>query len=330
MKTRRVLTVFFIAFLLMGCGSGQLVKNHTQETVGVGRDAITQSKNYFDALLVLQQRRAAVIYATQPNCTFNINNIIKVRLREYNPPSLCATAQDIKNNNYFDVNLMPLDEAMFQPDMEILKVFSKYLDALTSYTSDPKTPVSGYINSAIGNAKAISGLNDDQKKSLASLVTYLEKLIAEEKQGRDIGNLIRKDGPGQVANMGMVKEHIHKLKVIYDDVMNQDVFNYLAVYFDSNKGKAQFVTYDNSYTYVDNLLNLRQLIKKSVNQPTAAEKTIAAFQQYHEGLTNIINGNLSEKDKEEKLAIQKQQLLDAISDIKDFVKPYLPLLIAAL
>ncbi|MGN8179913.1 hypothetical protein ACTJKW_13370 [Serratia marcescens] len=339
MKTKKSISMLAITLLLVSCSSGKLTINHTKETVTAGHEAIGESKKYFDVLLALQQKRAVVVYATQPNCKFNTDGKITVRINESSVPNpnspLCATPQDFKNNNVMLLNLMPLDLEMFQPDLDILSAFSSYLSALTVYTADPTYPVGDLVDKALTKAesvKSLANLTDNQKKSVSNLAGFLQRLAEEEKNGRDIAKLIKQEGKNQTDNMELVKQDIHQLKTQYDDVMKQDIFNFTVDNFNKRTPKSpQPSDMEKSAVYIDNIITLNNLTQKSIKNPTAAEQAIEAFQRYHEGLISIIDDNIIDKKiKEEKLKIQQENLKEALGYIKDFVKDFTPLLVAAL
>lgn len=339
MKMITYITKLILVLLLTGCSSGKLIMNHTQETVTAGHEAISESQKYFSALLILQQKRASVIYATQPNCKFNIDGNITVRIAEDLIPNpntpLCATPLDIQKKNAMTMSIMPLHEKMFKPDMDILSAFSDYLTALTVYTSDPKYPIGDLVNKALLKAesvKALANLTDNQKKSINGLAAFLQRLAEEEKNGRDISKLIKNEGQKQADNLNLVKKDIHQLKDKYDNIMRRDIFNFSVDNFNKrNRDYPHPLDIEKSSDYIDKLMTLNNLTQKSIKEPTAAERAIDAFQKYHIGLISIIDDKITdEKIKEERIKIQKDNLKEAVGYIKDIVKEFTPLLVATL
>lgn len=319
--------------LLTGCSTGALTMYQAQETATVGNQVVSETKKYFTTLDDLQNERAAVILAAQPNCKLSRNWKITVRGPESsevdNP--LCATETDYQKGRAIKIDLMPIKKEMFQSDLDILSAFSDYLTVLTAYTKDSTYPVEGLVDIALSNAKNINGkdgFTPDQKNAISGLVMFLTRLSIEAKNGRDIGETLKKEGSKQTDNLELIKTHITTLKKNYNDTMSSDIINFSAqLYNKRNLTGVKENTLDNSRRFVD----LQRQIEKSIAEPTAAEIAIDKYMKYNEGLISIINGNITdERLKEKQLEIQKDNLKEGLRNIKDLIKELSPILIAAI
>lgn len=319
--------------LLTGCSTGALTMYQAQETATVGNQVVSETKKYFTTLDDLQNERAAVILAAQPNCKLSRNWKITVRGPESSTADnpLCATETDYQKGRTIKIDLMPIKKEMFQSDLDILSAFSDYLTVLTAYTKDSTYPVEGLVDKALSNATNINGkdgFTPDQKNAISGLVMFLTRLSIEAKNGRDIGETLKKEGGKQTDNLKLVKKHITKLKTNYNDTMSSDIINFSAqLYNKRNLTGAKENALDNSRRFVD----LQRQIEKSIAEPTAAEIAIDKYMKYNEGLISIINGNITdEKLKEKQLEIQKDNLKEGLRNIKDLIKELSPILIAAI
>lgn len=319
--------------LLTGCSTGALTMYQAQETANVGNQVVSETKNYFTTLTELQIERTAVILAAQPNCKISRNWTITVRVSESamaNNP-LCATEADYRKGSTIKIDLMPLKKEMFQSDLDILSAFSDYLTVLTAYTKDSKYPVEGLIDKALDKAKNINGkegFTAEQKNAISGLVMFLTRLSIEAMNGRDIGEILKKEGGKQSDNLELVKKNVQRLKANYNDTMNSDLLNFSAeLYNKRNLTGAKENALDNSRRFV----TLQSQIETSIAERTAAEIAIEKFQEYNKGLISIINGNITDdKLKAKQLEIQKDNLKEGLGHIKELIKELSPLLIAAI
>ncbi|WP_371337022.1 hypothetical protein [Klebsiella quasipneumoniae] len=319
--------------LLTGCSTGALTMYQAQETATVGNQVVSETKNYFTALDNLQYERAAVILAAQPNCKLSRNWKITVRVSESSEDDnpLCATKTDDQKGRTIKMELIPIKEEMFQSDLNILSAFSDYLTVLTAYTKDSTYPVEEMVDKALSNATNINGkdgFTPDQKNAISGMVMFLTRLSIEAKNGKDIGETLKKEGDKQNNNLILVKTHITKLKKYYNNKMSSDIINFSAqLYNKRNLTEVKENALDNSRRFV----NLQRQIEKSIAEPTAAEIAIDKYMEYNDGLISIINNNITdEKLKEKQLEIQKDNLKEGLRNIKDLIKELSPLLMAAI
>lgn len=321
-----------IITLLTGCSTGALTMYQAKETVNVGNQVVSETRNYFTTLTDLQIERVAVILAAQPNCKFNRKGQITVRRSESSMDKpLCATETDYQKGITEKIDLMPLKKEMFQNDLDIISAFSDYLTVLTAYTKDSTYPVEGLVDKALSNAKNINGKDGftaGQKNAISGLVMFLTRLSLEAKNGRDIGETLKKEGGKQSDNLELVKKDVQRLKANYNNTMNSDVINFSAeLYNKRTLTGAKENALDNARRFVA----LQSQIEKSIVNRTAAEIAIENFQEYNKGLISIINRNITdEKLKEKQLEIQKDNLKEGLGNIKDLIKELSPLLIAAI
>lgn len=220
---------------------------------------------------------------------------------------------------------------MFNKDIEILSVFSDYLDVLTAYTKDSTYPLEGLIENALGNARKINGkegFTAQQKNAISGLVMFLIRLSTEAKNGQDISNLLKKEGSRQSDNLELLKKDIIRLKANYDDTMSTDLLNFSAeLFYNRNMEFAKDNLLENNRKFIA----LRNKIETSIIKPTAAEIAINKYQEYNKGLISIMDGNITDKKMREKqIEIQRDNLKEGLIHIKDLIKELSPLLIAAI
>lgn len=318
MKIDHFFIIFFAAILLTGCASGPMLKKQTKDTVDAGNEVKEKSIVFFDSLLILQDQNAAIIYATHPECIPNDRNKIRFNKQTIGKSKLCLPVDNIEDPSL--LSLTPLDRTRFQTDLEIISVFSDYLVALTEYTEDPKTPISDRLSTALGNAqnvKSLAFLNVVQKEAVTGLTSYLEKMQSEYQQGKNISELVLREGPAQQENMKELKKDIDTMNSLYKDSVEKLIISSLANYYRDNADGAEFNSYDKRISFYGKIGPIIQ----SINSPNPASLAIEKFMAYHSALINLSMGNLSEEQKAKKLEIERKQLITGLKLIGELAKP---------
>lgn len=321
MKIVHPVIIIFSAMLLTNCASGPMLKKQTKDTIDAGNEVKKQSMVFFDSLLILQDQNAAIIYATHPECIPNDSNTIRYNTNQTTGKSkLCLPLDTMNINAPSLMSLTPLDRTRFQTDLEIISVFSDYLIALTQYTEDPKTPISDRLSTAIGNAnnvKSLEFLNVVQKEAVTDLAYYLEKMLAEYQQGKNITDIVLKEGPTQQENIKKVKNDIDKMNALYKISVEKLIISSLANYYRENADGPEFNSYDKRISFYGKIGPIIQSTKSTNPASLAIEK----FMAYHASLIDLSKGNLSEEQKASKLEIERKQLITGLKLIAELAKP---------
>lgn len=314
----------FSLLLLSGCTSGELIKNNASETVSAGHKAIDLSSQYFDGLLLLQEKNAELVYITQPDCIPNEDNIIHYKLEQTTGRSdLCASG----NDKFKPLSLTPLKKSHFSADELMMKSFSDYLDALSAKLSDPKTPVSDLLDKALANAKVASmlsakaDLGKEQLTAIHNLSNFLEHLIKVEKQGKEITTLVKSHGAEQIENMNAIKKDIDNMNQLYVDAMKQTNTGLLVNYYRKNVKSGEFSTLNQRQSFFrENDIVANEIQYSKENTPPASE-AISQFIQYHEHLLKIVDGNLTDEERKEQSKMARDNLLIGLKYVGEVAKP---------
>lgn len=332
MKKKHLASICLVPLLLAACSSGKLVMDYTDEVAKSGHEIIKATKEYNENLITLHDEWVAALLDFDPNCRLTSDWNITVRTYENlnSDTVLCPTKREQKKVETFVMNVRPLDRKIFTENEQILSAFSDYLTALTAYASnDVSYPVSKLIDKALDNASAINkkaNLNDNQKKSISGLTSFLQRLATEEQNKGDISSVIKEMGPEQSKNLDALLLDVKDKKQTYFNTMSNDILNITLSSFNNRANLPP-----QKAVSADKMVKLKKTTENYIKEPTATEKAIRQYQDYNNALLSIINDTITDdKIKEQKIAIQKANLKEGLGYIKDFIKELGPVILAAM
>lgn len=306
--------------------------NHTEEVAKSGNEIIKATKEYNENLITLHNDWVAALLGSDPNCRLRSDMTIPVREEQSSNLGIgiCVTPHEEKRIKTIYLNAKPIDRKIFKENEQILSAFSDYLTALTAYTSDePSYSVSKLVDKALENADNINksiNLNDKQKKSISGLVSFLQRLATEEKNKGDIASILKEMGPKQSENLDLLRKDIEEKKERYFNTMNRDILHIALLNF-NNRAKLP----PQQSVSPKEIVQLNYTTQNYIKNITATEVAIEKYKVYNKGLLSIIDGDITDKKiKEEKVAIQKENIKEGLRYIKDFVQELGPVIMTAM
>ena len=338
MKKHRFIALFCVAALLLqACGSSVLVTQEATNTVSAGKNAISEVNKFHNSIFDTQNQLAASLLARNSSCNFGTSIVIHKNIaragRQKKEQGLCLSDAELKQWQSADpkeksllgqkIDLMPMERSSLTSSMDILDAFAVYLDAINKHTASPTTPIARTLKGVAEELAALQGnvkiLPDavsskvSQSTALSDFIGYLEKLIHNSNDAKEIAKIVGTEGEKQEQNLSVIATDADSFYTTYIASMNATLTTSLGDYYNRNKGSKEFESVDKRESFLLALFKQQQLNSKIKASTSTAGKAIRLFVSAHRKLRDSITGKYSEEQKavirEENIKELKEGLL---------------------
>lgn len=336
MKKQIAASLIALAVALNGCGSSVLIKQEATSTVTAGINAITEINKFYDFLFNKQAELAATIIARNTSCQYGEFIVVRIPKNQGDKnKGLCLSSSEIsawyKDKSLGkEVKLTPLEKNSLKTSMDILEAFSVYIEALSKHTATPGTPIASTlvgvktelesINTKVEFLEANTKAKLAQSAAITDFIAYLEKLIENSNNAKEIENIVTINGARQEENLLAVAAEADGIYKTYVATMSSTLTTTLGEYYNKNMASKEFDTAEKRQIYLSTLFKQEQLDNQISTSPSPGGAAIRKFATAHAKLRNAISGNYSEEQKAFLVDENTKELKEGLQNLASLVQ----------
>lgn len=331
---------------LPACGTTVLVKQEATNAVIVGKNAISEINKFHSYIFDTQNQLAAGLIARYPSCNFGDSIVIhtyfpsNLKQEKNNGDGLCLSDKELKEWQSANdaeklklgqkVDLVPLERSALKSSMDILNAFALYLDAISKHTVSPNTPIANNLKEVTDQLVAVQGkiklLPDAvgsklaQSAAVGEFIGYLEKLIQNSNDAKEITKIVATEGEAQEHRLFTVAVESDSIFSTYVASMSATLTTTLGDYYNKNKGSKEFESFDKKQSFLIALFKQKQLDRQIQTSSSPGAKAIKLFVSAHRKLRDAITGNFSEEQKAFILEENMKELKEGLQDVANLAQ----------